>query len=96
VTSQKPFDKGEGFGKDKVVLSGVGDTASRQSLVEDQDLQASRSYPISFWTVIRDLSVSGLSPTNAVLGRCQNQDAIHRLNDFAQRNKWCTKVLGSI
>ena len=36
------LDKGEGFVKDKVVLSGVGDTASRQSLVEDQDLQASR------------------------------------------------------
>ncbi len=36
------LDKGEGFVKDKVVLSGVGDTASRQSLGEDQDLQASR------------------------------------------------------
>ena len=36
------LDKGEGFVKDRIVLSGVGDTAFRQSLVEDQDLQASR------------------------------------------------------
>jgi hypothetical protein len=38
----RSLDKGEGFVKDKVVLSGVGDTAFRQSVVEDQDLQASR------------------------------------------------------
>jgi hypothetical protein len=36
------LDKGEGVVKDKLVLSGVGDTAFRQSLIEDQDLRASR------------------------------------------------------
>ena len=36
------LDKGEGVVKDRIILSGVGGTAFRQSSVEDQDLQASR------------------------------------------------------
>ncbi len=36
------LDKGEGVVKDRIILSGVGGTAFRQSLIEDQDLQASR------------------------------------------------------
>jgi hypothetical protein len=32
------LDKGEGFVKEKVVLSGVGDTASRQSLACNLDM----------------------------------------------------------
>jgi hypothetical protein len=41
-TFPQALDKGEGFVKDRIVLSGVGDTAFRQSSVEEQELQASR------------------------------------------------------
>ena len=36
------LDKGEGFLKDRIIPSGVGDTSFSPELVEDQGLQASR------------------------------------------------------